>query len=690
MNHLNKESDIKRIISANPLLPITILFSSGIVIGHAYNSILLPITAIIIAIIFGLLKKTIYVAWTVSFALGTTTIFLSYSSNPTNKSDSLYSPRYYEATIESAAEYDNTQSATLKIVSAGESPEHMESCRPISVRLATPTFEPTLIKGHSIVFKGKLEPIEPITDLPDEWTPEQSLLEKNIRLRVFVEPDNIVDYFPTKGIVAYFQRCQKTLVDHLFQTNLTTSAKEFIATALLGDSSGMSQSTRDEYANAGLSHILALSGLHVGLIAMIVSIALWPLRTFGYRKSTSVIVILILWIYAATTGLSASVIRATVMMTIYIVGQMLQRPSSSINSLSAAALIILIFDPTALFSIGFQLSFAAVLSIILFADIINPFQRRQQVLYTLASYPAITISAMIGTGLISAVYFHSFPLYFIFANIAASLLLPPIIAGGLIIIIISLFGAVPTFLAATISLMCSWLESVADFFAKLPGSTIDDIYLPNYILLIYAAVIASTILWLKKRKTIYGFVWGISVIILVGCMLFHPQPLRTPGLYVARTTFRTDIVIDNSTDTLYLLSTRPQEPINVTSRAQLRYRDYMGKRNIRALKLINASDTVTHGFAIHQHTFSWGKKKILWLYDQQDIPNVKHTDYALICRGYRNTINNLTDLIDIDTIIFSYDLDPRRTKKYINECEDLKQPYINLRERGVFLPYESD
>lgn len=683
-----KVPEFQKLLHANPLLPIALSFALGITADYYCDNILISCAAIAIATILFLTKKTIIASWIVSIALGAIVYGINRQQQPSLESG-FYAGRFYEAEIENAIEYDNTQSATVKIVSAGSSPDALSECQTIRARLSTPTFNPKLEKGYSICFYGSLNPVTIQTDLPDEWTPQHSILANNILFRAFVEPDSIHSINPTPGIIPFFVRLNNLLQERLYATSLTAQAKEFLAASLLGNSSDMSRESKATFSESGLSHILALSGMHIGLIAMLVSLALWPLKIMGHRKLTSIIIILILWSYCAITGLSPSVTRATTMMTIYICGQMIQRQSSAINSLSAAALIILIFDPTSLFAIGFQLSFAAVLSIIIFADKLNPFSRRHRFAYSCCSYLSISISAMIGTGLLSAVYFHQFPLYFLLSNIIASILLPFILGGGLLIILFSVISHTPEILTVPVSFLCQWLEKAASIISSLPGATIDNIYLSNAVIIAYVAALIATALWIRKKSLTYGFFWALSIIAFVYLLISPLNPDRKPTLYIARTTFRTDFIIDNSTDTLFVITTLPHEPVNVADHAMSHYKDYMGMRNISNIRVIEPSDTIYHGFTYNDNTILWGNHKIAIVSDSKNIPNINRTNYMVVCRGFRGKIENLISTIKTDTLIIGYDLDPRRAVKYIAECEDLKIPYINLRDRSWCLPYRS-
>ena len=213
----------------------------------------------------------------------------------------------------------------------------------------------------------------------------------------------------------------------------------YIAT-ITGDDSFLTDDSREEYSRSGLAHILALSGLHVAIIATVIAALLFPLHLMRQRKLRYIITIVILWIYAIVTGLSPSVTRAVVMTSMFLIALMIERRNSSLNALCFAALVILLFSPMSLYSIGFQLSFCAVASILIFANRMNPISPRHKIAYHFTSLITVSISAMIGTGLISAYYFHTFPVYFLLSNIIVLLILPFVLGGGILLTLLLAFG----------------------------------------------------------------------------------------------------------------------------------------------------------------------------------------------------------------------------------------------------------
>lgn len=234
-------------------------------------------------------------------------------------------------------------------------------------------------------------------------------------------------------------RCRiETVIEH---THIQKNTQNFLIAILLGDKTALDPTVRESFADAGVAHILALSGMHMAIIAGIFFFLLYPLNLTGRFRWRVAVAVLFVWIYTMLTGTGASSVRAAIMMTYMAAGIILERKLFTLNSIGAAALTILVFSPCSLFDIGFQLSFAAVISLTLFTETLNPIDHlRHPVLYRGCELIAATTAATFGTWILSAYYFGRFPLSFLPSNIIILPLLPFIMTASLIFVVTSAFG----------------------------------------------------------------------------------------------------------------------------------------------------------------------------------------------------------------------------------------------------------
>ena len=254
------------------------------------------------------------------------------------------------------------------------------------------------------------------------------------------------------------------------------NALSLLAAFSVGEKRGFSQELKEVYSDAGVSHLLALSGLHLGLFYMVVVTLLG--FAGGSRKwyiARELFALLLLWVFAFVAGLTPSIVRAAVLFSLVSVGRCLRRDSSSLNSLAFAAMVMLLFSPRLLFDISFQLSFSAVLAIILLTPWINELlgcNKRGRLYRSAVSLLAVSFSAQVGVLPFVWYYFGTFPLYFLFAN----LLLVPL-ATVLMTLVVQLWVTVPVPLVQQcIAWLLSWLlafmNGVVEFVASLPAASV--------------------------------------------------------------------------------------------------------------------------------------------------------------------------------------------------------------------------
>ena len=277
-------------------------------------------------------------------------------------------------------------------------------------------------------------------------------------------------------------------------------AQAVLAAMTLGDKSALSRQLRATYSSTGASHILALSGLHLGIIYLLLS-----RLTLGRRRwwLTQVLVVLAIWAYALLTGLSPSVVRAAIMISVYALFSLGGRQRAPLGVLSFTAIVMLLADSSALFDVGFQLSFMAMLAILLFMPLFDrylssPRLLRLPPLHWLASLMALSMAAQLGTAPLVAYYFGQFSPWFLLTNI---IVVP---AATLI-----LYGALAALLLPALGTALLWLtgalNTVLTALTTLPGATVSGLH-PSalQVVLIYVLVlIVYTLLYRLQPRSRY-------------------------------------------------------------------------------------------------------------------------------------------------------------------------------------------
>lgn len=457
-----------------------------------------------------------------------------------------------------------------------------QKVKPFKVRLnlLNDYIEP--IPGTRLRFTARLREFPQPIPVPDIVDLQADHRRQGVTATAAVPRDSIEYIAATRSLRYYCALANNAALQRLKRADVKPETVDILAAMLLGRPHMISDSTRTSFSAAGLSHLLALSGMHVGFIAMVIAIALWPLYFGRHVRTRLTITIIALIAYAAFTGFIPSVTRAVIMATVYLLGRIIRRKSPALNSLCLAAILILIVNPSDLYSAGFQLSFAAVAGIILYYPLINRVNRRKHPwLYYLASFPALSLSAMILTGIVSAFHFHTYPLYFLIANLLVVPLVPFAVFSGIVTLIFQRAFLSDFFVEA--------IDRVAQFCGHLPGSVVSGLYPSATVVVILLSILILLAFALESGNRFYICE---SLIILIGtgvCMAAIPNPIYPEQeIYTIAEPRSTQRIIARRDSCLILTDAKTPESIaDIEERYSIMLRDFMAKRKIKTLTIRN-------------------------------------------------------------------------------------------------------
>lgn len=244
---------------------------------------------------------------------------------------------------------------------------------------------------------------------------------------------------------------------------------------MIGYTDDLDRDLVQSYANTGVVHIIAISGLHLALIYHILQLLLQKIKDRWLGRWLKLIILLgSLWIFSLVSGASPSVIRSAVMFSILLLARNLSRESMMYNSLASSAFLLLCFDPFWLWDTGFQLSYSAVLSLIIF---LRPIQGlltiRNKLLGGLWNSASVSLSAQILTTPVSMYYFHRFPNYFLFSNLLAVPLSSCLLVGGILLCLLSFAPVIAHVLGHILEKGTGCLNGFVQYTAHLPGAVTD-------------------------------------------------------------------------------------------------------------------------------------------------------------------------------------------------------------------------
>ena len=288
---------------------------------------------------------------------------------------------------------------------------------------------------------------------------------------------------------------RQQLLQQYEQQGLTDDGYAIVAAMTLGDKSALSHDLRNVFNTTGASHVLALSGLHLGIIYMLVTLLV---RGGRWRLLSQLVTIVCLWAFAFLTGLSPSVVRAATMLTIYGLLSLGYRDKMSVNVLAFTAIVMLVIHPDALFQVSFQMSFLAVLSILLFYPLLNSMLSPQwlmehRIVAWLWGMTILSLSAQLGVAPLIAFYFHRFSTWFLLSNFVVVPCAWLILMGGLLLLLTRL-PFIATVLAAIVGFMTTMLTGIA----SLPLSSIDRLY-PSVLQTVLVYVVIGCLYVILRR-----------------------------------------------------------------------------------------------------------------------------------------------------------------------------------------------
>lgn len=388
---------------------------------------------------------------------------------------------------------------------------------------------PNLQYGDVLLVKGTPRIIEPPKN-PQQFNYKRYLSYQNIHHQHFTNSLSYkkMDNAPPSYIFSLSIKIRDYCNTQLRQ--LINSPQEYgIATALLlGIKDRLDSEVLEAYSGAGLMHLLAVSGLHVGFIYLLLSILLKHLkRVPGGKIFFALIIIGCLWLYAFITGLSASVLRAVTMFSVITAAQATKRRTNIYNTLAFSAFALLVYDPFMLTSVGFQLSYLAVAGIVYMQPkIYGWLYVSNNILDRAWQLTSVSIAAQIATFPLALYYFHQFPNYFLLSNLLVLPLAPTLLGLGVATLLFSFVPYLNTALGYLMKHLIETINLVIFEIDKLPAATTNGVFLRSAEMwLIYIGII-GLFLTFQFKKLHYLILSAVCAIALVGSRAHYQYQYR--------------------------------------------------------------------------------------------------------------------------------------------------------------------
>lgn len=436
------------------------------------------------------------------------------------------------------------------------------------------------------------------------------------------------------------------------------------------------------YSNAGVVHLIAISGMHMAIIYSVLFWLFAKIPLVKKSKVTRLILILVcLWFFALLTGASGSVLRSAVMFSFIATGLTINKKTSIYNSMAASAFVLLCYNPYLLWDVGFQLSYFAVLGIVISQRYIaNWFYFRNKVLNSIWQLTSVSLAAQLFTFPICIYYFHQLPLLFLVSNLIAIPLSTIALWACIILVIISPLPLLATFCGKIIFGVIWMINHTVLFINAIPYSLWDNISLNVLDTIVLYLVVCSFLYWLlKKEKT--AFKIALLFLLLFSAMLsanlLHVSSQKKIIVY----NVPNHKAIDFVSGTRYqFLGDKDLENAGVLKNFHLK----PGRISLMAYNKVDTIDALYR----HNNFYEFNTKRILLIDSAimyEPISKKINIDYLIISKNPKLFIPKLAELFNAGIYVFDASNPMWKIEKWKKDCEELHLRFHSVPEQGAFV-----
>lgn len=358
--------------------------------------------------------------------------------------------------------------------------------------------------GDRILVKGFPQELNPPAN-PYEFDFKRFLSLKNILHQQFVliRDVKLIEKTSEKGIIYYSHQARAWCMQKLNRFVRGDNERSIAIALVLGVTDGIDNDLQNAYAASGAMHVLAVSGMHVGIIYAIVLLLFKPVNKIKNSKWVVAVVSLIcLWSFSFITGNSPSVLRAVTMFSFIALARPFGKRTNIYNTLAASVFVLLIYNPYLIMSVGFQLSYLAVLGIVyLQRPLYQLWEIENWVGDWIWNITCVSIAAQVATLSLGLLYFHQFPTYFLISNLFVIPLSTLVLLGGILLLAVSVVSPLASLVGVVLEGLIKALNWTVFKTEALPFSLINNIYLNVFqCWLLMAILIALTLLFQRKSS----------------------------------------------------------------------------------------------------------------------------------------------------------------------------------------------
>jgi competence protein ComEC len=608
--------------------------------------------------------------------------------NPLKTTVPLNEENYFELLVtENPTNTDNALRIDAKIRAFSADGKQWTKCNERSIiymnKDSTLRFSP----GDVLVCQTVFNEISPPQN-HEEFDYREYLRRMKIFSTAFVNPEKlaIVDSGQISLYKKFVFSLQQYSLETLQRAGLQSEELAVALALLTGNKQYLEDDLRNSYVSSGTVHLLAVSGLHVGIVFMILNFALRFMdRKKKLRLVKGVIILISLWIYASVAGLASSIVRASTMFSVFVIADMAGRSKSTYNNIALSCFIMCLMNPYAIFETGFQLSYLAVIGIVYFQPkFMKPFRRCNKFLKPILECSTVTLAAQLGTLPVILLTFKVFPAYFLFSNLILVPYTSVVMYIGVIVIALSwqpfllMIGGFA--LNAAVYLM-NW---VVKFFDRLPHSTIDGIYINGIQCTLLVISILSLAFLFSFKKRIFSVMILTAMIVLFSISAYHSYRVSSHkefGVFGVKRSFYA-YFIENGSGFSIRDTSSVNRSFDFNTKNYLIKRGFRSERDLTALSLTDSIPNLYKGVLLFA-----GKK--IALSSQLSVTagfsgTPLNVDYLCVTERQNVKPETVLSCYNPSKIIIANNLPAYKINEWIQIAKSKNIPYHKIKTDGKF------
>ncbi|HCS87563.1 MAG TPA: hypothetical protein DIW30_03865 [Bacteroidales bacterium] len=570
-----------------------------------------------------------------------------------------------EAHLLSIMREDSTQTADKRIL----------------VSFAKDSLAETLQRGDILLARTTI--VNPNRGNPEEFKYDEYLRQHGLCGTAYITHNawEYMSYHPIHTLKAYAESCQHRLSRYFSEAGLHGDEWGVVCALTIGNRDGLDADMKQHYSAAGAMHVLAVSGLHVGivygaLLLLLTGFGIFPIQYAQKKRKiiNTIILLIALWGYAFITGLSASVMRSALMFSLLTIGASLDRETNTFNTIAASATILLLLHPLLLFSVSFILSYSAVVAIVgLQPSLQNLLPVRNRFIQWLWGLITVSIAAQTGTMPWTMYWFSQTSNWFILTNIVVVPMAGVILYTAIAVLLAAPWPPLVCLVAKVLNTEALILNKYVEWIESIPYST-SEVALSAPMLLCLCIFIASLSVAFVKRKRCWLIVSVASMLCLLGTDIIRTRQIL----------HQDELIVYNAYDANVLFYQQGRNGIVITddsTAAQDWTKNLRLKRCIKEVEIVDISASSLYVFRYAQNEYILVRDSLFERYCL-DVP--EKTDYLLLGDIGRVSAQNILQQFEADSVILLPTMRYWKVQQMRRTLRERNMPYFDVRE-GAFI-----